>query len=47
MRDSKKRFKKIVALVLCVGLLTGMLDGVPLVKNYSVVAKAKTPNVTL
>ncbi len=40
MRDSKKRFKKIVALVLCVGLLTGMLDGVPFIRDFSVVAEA-------
>lgn len=40
MRDSKRRFKKIVALVLCLGLLTGMLDGVPMVGKYSMVAEA-------
>ena len=44
MREIKKRYKKIVALVLCLGMMTGMFEGVPGLGEYSVVAEAAYAN---
>lgn len=40
MRERRKWFKKVMALVLCIGMLSGMFDGVPLMGNFSVTAEA-------
>ena len=40
MRERRKWFKKVMALVLCLGMLSGMFDGIPLIGDFSVTAEA-------
>ena len=41
MKERKKWFKKVMALVLCIGMLSGMFDGFPLIGNFSVTVEAQ------